>query len=331
MQGQDSLGALKAGAEYADIARQQSLAPLQQQVTQQQLQNQAQVQPQINAGREEMISSLAGLDPASDDYLNERRNAVMRNPYGLADPVVQEVLRTNDRAYDDYLSTRRVEMMRTAKPLTPLQQASLQKSITGVTESLIKANAMGDTAMAARYTEQLQSLNGMLATGAAAALTGDTPAPTAAPASPAAPEIAGTPSQNQFQNMAKNQRWQTAKELVLGAIEKEAEATGKSREEVMQDIGTDTAEAKKFFQKHLKVNPDSLAFEEKTNPWYGSGYGNDMSWDDVFTSLQGDRDLLHNEGIVRRKAAGLGVGEPSSFSTIPKDAGVTGSFTITPK
>lgn len=332
MQGQDNMDAFKSAAQYADLVRQQNLAPLQQQVTQQQLENQIQVQPLINGGREEMISALSALDPASEKYLEERRNAVMRNPYGLADPVVQEVLRTNDRAYDNYLSTRRIDMMGSAKPLTPMQQASVQKSITQVTESLIKANAMGDTAMAARYAEQLQSLNGMLATGAAAAITGAPTAPAAAPtAGPTVDTTSGTPSQAQFQNMAKNQRWQTAKELVLNAVEKEAQDSGKTREEIMHEIGSDTAESKRFFQKHLQVNPDALAFEEKTNPWYGSGPGNDMSWDDIFMSLQGDRELLHDKGIVRRKAAGLGVGEPSSFSSIPKDAGVTGTFTITPK
>ncbi len=330
MQGEDALGSLRSGAAYADILRQQQLAPLQQQVSQQQLQNQATVQPQINAGREDMIKSLSALNPASESYLAERRNAVMQNPYGLADPIVQEVLRTNDRAYDDYLSTRRVEMMGSAKPLTVSQQASIQKQISQVTESLAKANMMGDTAMTSRYTEQLQALTGMLSTGSAPAGVPDGTASPQAFAIPGAPEADVVPTQGKFNNMAKDQRWTTAKELVLDAVEKEAAASGKTREEVMQDIGTDDAQAKDFFRKHLKVDPDTLAFEEKTNPWYGSGYGNDMSWQDVFTSLQGDRDLLHDKGIVRRKAAGLGVGEPSSFP-VPTGAGVKGNFTIRPK
>lgn len=333
MQGQDNMDAFKSAAQYADLVRQQNLAPLQQQVTQQQLENQIQVQPLINGGREEMISALSALDPASEKYLEERRNAVMRNPYGLADPVVQEVLRTNDRAYDNYLSTRRIDMMGSAKPLTPMQQASIQKSITQVTESLIKANAMGDAAMAARYAEQLQSLNGMLATGAAAAITG---APTASPAGatvvPTIDTTSGTPSQAQFQNMAKNQRWQTAKELVLNAVEKEAQDSGKTREEIMHEIGSDTAESKRFFQKHLQVNPDALAFEEKTQSWYSSGPFNDKSWDDIFMSLLGDDDLLYNKNILHRRIDGLGTGEPRSHKAKAEDSGMQGqSFTITPK
>lgn len=327
MQGEDALPALSAGANYANILRQQALAPLQQQAEQQQLQNQTTVQPLINAGREDMIKSLAALDPASDEYLSERRNAVMQNPYGLADPIVQHVLRANDQAYDDYLSTRRVQMMGPGKPITPMQRASLQKQITAVTAGLMQATNMGDEAMISRYGQQLQALNDILQ-GAQPGQGGATEEQD--PAVPGMTQPAA-PSAAKFQDMSKDQRWTTAKELVLDAVEKEADSSGKTREEVMQEIGTDGAKAKDFFQNYLKVSPSALAFEEKTNPWYGKGYGNDMSWLDIFTSLQGDRDLLHSKGIARRLTHGMGTGEPFSHDAETENSGVKGkAFKIEP-
>lgn len=321
MQGEDALGGLRAGAQYADILRQQQLAPLQQQVTQQQLQNQAQVQPLVNSGREQMISSLAALNPASETYLDDRRNAVMQNPYGLADPVVQEVLRTNDRAYDDYLNTQRVNMMGSAKPLTPTQKMALNKRISAVTDSMIKSNEMGDSARASQYAKELQSLHDMLSGATDAGPATESPAP----AQSFNPPGSVVPSANKFQSMEAKQRWQTAKELVLGAIEKEAEGTGKSTEEIMQELGNASgAAAKEFFQKHLNVSPESLAFEETTNPWYSSGYGNDMKWSDVYKSLKGDDDLLRSKSILPRASRGMGPIEPFSETSKTESSKVVG-------
>lgn len=308
-QGTQALGNLQAAASYADLLRQQALAPLQQQVAQNQLQNQLDTQPRVSEGRDVLVQTISALDPTRDDYLARRRDAVMINPYGLADPIVQEVLRTNDRAYDDYISTKRLSAYGEPRSLTPSQQASIQHQMSRVTESLGKAQAIGDAAMVSRYTQELQSL-GALLSGA--------PSP-AAPVSPAAGAHAESALETPRPNISgpEPMRWQSTKEALLGAVNKEAASLGVPVADVMSLVEQDEEFAKDFFQRHLGAEPSASAFKAD-RPWYASSA---VSWGDVFKALQGDQKMLQGVDTIPREARGLPPSTPVS----------TGNWKFAPK
>lgn len=294
-QGNQALGNLQAAASYADLLRQQALAPLQQQVAQNQLQNQLETQPRIAEGRDVLVQPISALDPTSDDYLARRRDAVMLNPYGLVDPIVQEVLRANDRAYDDYISMKRLSAYGVPRALTLSQQASIQHQMSRVTESLGKAQAIGDAAMVSRYTQELQSL-GALLSGAAA------PAAATAPTAEASLNEQPANPSKALGTLPENERWSKAKEMLLAAATKEASSLGSTREAIIAAVASDEDMAKDFFGRYFNSGPRETVFKSpSTRPWYTGNWDSEVPWRDIVKSLQDDTEML---GVGQRAARG---------------------------
>lgn len=295
MQGRQNLPKIQAAATYADLLRQQALAPLQQQVTQMQLQNQLQVQPQINSGRDQMIAALADLDPNSEDYLAKRRDAIMQNPYGVADPVVQHVLQANDRAYDDYINTRRLNMYGDTRPLSPSQRLSTMSDLRKVNADLSRATAMQDQAQITLLTQQKAILEGML--------NNDSPGSASEAVVNAAPSAPGTDIMGMItpngEQLSDPENWTLNKERVLDAVVKEA-GPGKV-DQLILNLRKNPEVARVFFEKYFSVKPGDTAFKKKT----GSFYSTNVSWDDVVEALQADQDLLQQVGTSPAAASGL--------------------------
>lgn len=297
-QGRQALPNLQAATTYADLMRQQSLAPMQQQVEQMRLQTQLEVQPQIDQGRDPLIQRLSALDPASDDYLTQRRDAVMQNPYGLADPIVQQVLQNNDRAYDDYISTKRLSMYNTPRTLTPGQQATIQHQVTRTTEALTKAQAMGDATMVARLTEELGAL-GALLSGSGTGVQGAETAPTTT--APAAPSTAV-----QMASLsAPEERWTAAKDAMISALQQEASDQKLGLRDLAGVISRDPELADDIFTRRLGAKFKDKAFDDsKTRSFWSGGTG--VSWKDVYDTLglNEDPDLLRNRGTNANEISG---------------------------
>lgn len=293
-QGQQALPKLQAASSYSDLLRQQALAPLKQRVEEMQLQNQIAVQPQIMQGRETLIQGLSSLDPASDDYLAQRRDIVMQNPYGLADPVVQQVLQANDRAYDDYISTKRLSMFNTPRTLTPGQRAAIERQVTNATEAFNKAQMMGDDAMAARYSQELQALTDLLA-GSAAAAPGTAEAP-AAPAPPVAPKTSGQKAleETKMAKLPEQERWTQAKEALAKAIAEEAKSLKTTSLEIQEAMKQDPNYAAEIIEQRLGAKPDAKVFDSPdTRSWWNGGTG--VTWNDIVKTML----LPENEAVLK--------------------------------
>lgn len=283
-QGRQALPNLQAATTYADLLRQQTLAPLQQQVEQNRLQNQLDVQPQIDQGRDPLIQRLSTLDPASDDYLAQRRDAIMQNPYGLADPIVQQVLQNNDRAYDDYIATKRLSMYNTPRTLTPGQTASIQRQITNTTEALNKARVMGDTAMADRYAQELDALTSLIEGSGLGAPAGATPA---VPGAAAPPTTAGQRAleASRMAGMPEPERWTAAKEKLAEAIAAEAAQLRTTAAEIQAAMTTDPAYAAEVLYKRLGVKPGEKVFDAPaTRSWWNGG--TEVTWEDIVETMR---------------------------------------------
>jgi hypothetical protein len=302
MQGRDALGDFRDAATYADLQRQQTLAPLQFEVDQQKLQGQADLQPKVFAARDGSMSAFTNLDPTKDSYLQERRAAIMQNPYGLADPIVQEVLRSNDRAYDDYMQSRRLEASLSPRQLTPLQQASIQQSITRTTKDMLDAKAMGDEAMVEQYAKQLQILNNIIGSQSTSGAPGDSvevpDAPSPGAPSPEAPPTAQALGEEKF--MTDSDLWQSYKERIVEAILKEAEKSDRSAAEVLTEISKGDVTSNDFFTRNFGSRFEGKAFTTKKDRW-GS---DDVSWSEVLLALQGDTNLLYKMKTSPSKRAG---------------------------
>lgn len=286
-QGRQALPNLQAATTYADLLRRQALAPMQQQVEQERLQTQLDVQPQINEGRDPLIQRLSSLDPASDDYLAQRRDAVMQNPYGLADPIVQQVLQSNDRAYDDYISTKRLSLYNTPRTLTPGQQATIQRQITNTTEALTKARLMGDATMVDRYTEELAALTGLISGS-------PTPAPSAGAGVAVAPSATAESRALEDTKMPEPERWTRAKSQMAFAIAEEAAALGTTVAEIQGDMATDPSYAAEVLDKRLGVKPEDKAFDapDSRSAWSG---GTKVTWRDMIKTMR----LPENQPVLK--------------------------------
>ena len=289
-QGRQALPNLQAATTYADLLRRQALAPMQQQVEQERLQTQLDVQPQINEGRDPLIQRLSSLDPASDDYLAQRRDAVMENPYGLADPIVQQVLQSNDRAYDDYISTKRLSLYNTPRTLTPGQQATIQRQITNTTEALTKARLMGDTVMVDRYTEELAALTSLISGSG-------TPAPSAGAGVAVAPSATAESralEDTKMSDMPEPERWTRAKGQLAFAIAEEAAALGTTVAEIQGDMATDPSYAAEVLEKRLGVKPGDKAFDAPDSRSFWSG-GEKVTWRDMIKTMR----LPENQPVLK--------------------------------
>lgn len=292
-QGRQALPNLQAATTYADLMRQQSLAPMQQQVEQMRLQTQLEVQPQINEGRDLLIQRLSALDPASDDYLTQRRDAVMQNPYGLADPFVQQVLQNNDRAYDDYISTKRLSMYNTPRTLTPGQTATIQRQITNTTEALNKARVMGDTAMADRYAQELDALNGIIAgsgTGAPAGVVATTPGAAAPPTTAGQRALEAS----RMAGMSEPERWTAAKDKLAEAIAAEAAQLQTTVAEIQAAMTTDPAYVAEILDKRLGVKPREKVFDAPDSRSWWNG-GTEVTWEDMVETML----LPENKSVLK--------------------------------
>lgn len=312
--GRQALPDLEASVAFGQLQQKQALAPFEAQVEQMKLRNALETQPQIAGSRDAFITGIAGLDPASADYLKNRRDIINQNPYGIADPVAQEVLRANDRAYDDYVQTERLRLLTEPKQLTASQRAMLEKQMTATTAKLQQATAMGDTEMASRYQEELSSLTRLLTnTSADTAPTATDNLSTSASSTP--PDLSG---------LSEEQMWQKSKESLLGAAQKEANDTGTSVLSVIRKLADDPSYADTFFGKHVGARGSSRAFMAD-RPWYA---GDDVTWNDLVMALQGDAAMLQGEGITPREARA-----PQGFSDIGKTREASserGSWKITP-
>ena len=278
---------------YGLSAADASLAPMRQQVEQMRLQTQLEVQPQINEGRDPLIQRLSALDPASDDYLAQRRDAVMQNPYGLADPIVQQVLQNNDRAYDDYISTKRLSMYNTPRTLTPGQTATIQRQITNTTEALNKARVMGDTAMADRYAQELDALNGIIAgsgTGAPAGMAAT------APGAAAPPTTAGQRAleASRMAGMSEQERWTAAKDKLAEAIAAEAAQLRTTVTEIQAAMTTDPTYVAEILDKRLGVKPREKAFDAPDSRSFWNG-GTEVTWEDMVETML----LPENKSVLK--------------------------------
>lgn len=298
MQMRQAMPGLQAAAQTADIMRQQQLAPLQQQVTMQQLQNQVDLQPRVFDGREEFIRAVSALNPTADNYLEERRNVVMQNPYALGDPLVQEVLRNNDRAYDDYIQTKRLEAYGAPRQISPGQRAALMKRVTDLTQQLTQQRALGaDPQDIEAIANELQALDAMLQGGQ----------PKAAAPSAQVPTAPTAPSFTQTNQLPEQQRWQKSKEYMLSAVQKMAEATKLPPYQVMLTIMADPNTSRRFYSDYLGAEPGARAMD--ADRWLS---GDDVSWLDIFTSLLGDESMINVEGTMPEGAP------PGSFRLTPK-------------
>lgn len=284
-QGRQALPNLQAATTYDQLLRQQALAPMQQQAEQERLRAQLEVQPRINEGRDPLIRSLSSLDPASDDYLAQRRDAVMQNPYGLADPVVQQVLQSNDRAYDDYIATKRLSMYNTPRTLTPGQQASIQRQITNTTEALNKARAMDDKVMVDRYAQELAALTSLLegsgsGSGTAVPAGGYTaPDATATSAGERALEASRTAQ------LPEQDRWTRAKAQLAFAIAEEAAKLKTSVAEIQSAMATDPSYVAEILDTRLGVRPEDKAFDSPdTRSWWNGG--TEVTWADIVKTMR---------------------------------------------
>ena len=289
MQGRDALPAVRDAASMADIQRQQYLAPLQAEAERQKLEGQIDLQPKILDSRDELVQALAGLDPTHEDYLKMRRDAVMKNPYGLSDPTAQEILRTNDRAYDDYIQGKRLEASLTPRELSPPQIASLYNSISKVAEEIANKRLLDEDVT--HLEKQLEVLNNLVE-GRGGAATPATPEATPSPA-------AASPTTS-FKT--DEEAWQSSKEKLLSAIIAEAEKEGVNPTDIMTQISKGDVLTDDFFTRYVGGTPESKAFTVK-KPRYGS---DDVSWEQIFMALQGDQNLLNSIGTTPRKRAGLG-------------------------
>lgn len=292
-QGRQALPNLQAATTYADLLRQQTLAPMQQQVEQMRLQTQLDVQPQINEGRDPLIQRLSALDPASDDYLTQRRDAVMQNPYGLADPIVQQVLRNNDQAYDDYIATKRLSMYNTPRTLTPGQQATIQRQITNATEDLSKAQAMGDAARVARLTEEIAALTGLVSgsgTGAPAGMAAT------APGAAAPPTTAGQRAleASRMAGMSEQERWTAAKDKLAEAIAAEAAQLRTTVTEIQAAMTTDPTYVAEILDKRLGVKPREKVFDAPDSRSWWNG-GTEVTWEDMVETML----LPENKSVLK--------------------------------
>lgn len=294
-QGRQALPNLQAATTYAQLLRQQALAPMQQQAEQERLRAQLEVQPRINEGRDPLIQSLSSLDPASDDYLAQRRDAVMQNPYGLADPVVQQVLQSNDRAYDDYIATKRLSMYNTPRTLTPGQQASIQRQITNTTEALNKARAMDDTVMVDRYAQELAALTS-LAEGSGSG----TAVPAGGYTAPTTPDATATSAgeraleASRTAQLPEQDRWTRAKAQLAFAIAEEAAALGTSVAEIKAAMTTDPSYVAEILDKRLGVKPGDKAFDAPAKRSFWNG-GTGVTWEDMVETIF----LPENEAVLK--------------------------------
>lgn len=310
--GRQSFPDMEMAAKYADIQRSQALAPLQAQAEEMKLRNSLEVQPQISGARDAFVASVSALDPSTPGYLSARRDAISQNPYALADPIAQEVLRANDRAYDDYVQTERLRMLSEPKQLTVSQRASLEKQMTSTTARLQQATAMGDTEMAARLQEELMSLRGLMTNSMIAP---EGAANTAPDSMPVAPDLS---------NKSEEQMWQASKQALLAAAQKEAAETGKPVVSVLRQLAEDSNFADSFFGKHVGAKGDTKAFVAD-RPWYA---GDDVTWNDLVMALQGDPTMLQGVGTTPREARA-----PQGFSDLGKlreAVSPRGSWKITP-
>ena len=286
MQMRQALPAMQAAAQTADLARQQSLAPLQQQINSLQMQDEFNLRPKAIAGRESFIKAVSGLDPASDNYLEERRNIIMQNPYAVADPLVQQVLRANDTAYDDYLSTKRwqaynyMHSPEAKKNLSPSQKLAAQKRLTILQSQLDKALTLSDSPKVIQgILDEMHMIHGMLGeqepSGSAVDSAVDVDVP---------PELPSSAATNELPRM---QRWQSAKEYMLEALNRMAAAKKISPYQLSRRVMHDSSVKKEFFQDYVGAQPHHKAFDDP-NRW---GF-DDISWQDVFTALQDDKPML---------------------------------------
>ena len=300
MQMRQAMPGLQAAAQTADVMRQQQLAPLQQQVTMQQLQNQIELQPRVLEGREEFIRAVSALNPADESYLEQRRNVVMQNPYALGDTLVQEVLRNNDRAYDDYLQTKRLEAYGAPRRISAGQRAALMKRVTELTQQFTQQRALGaDPQDIEAIANELGLLTGMLQGGSAEAAPAN---PTVAdPATPVAPSFAQT------DQLPETQRWQKSKEHMLGAVQKMAAATKTPPYQIMMTMMAEPATSRKFYSEYLGADPGARAFDDPSR--WGS---DEVSWLDIFTALLGDESMINVEGTMPEGAP------QGTFRLVPK-------------
>lgn len=283
-QGRQALPSLQAATTYDQLLRQQALAPMQQQAEQERLRAQLEVQPRINEGRDPLIQSLSSLDPASDDYLAQRRDAVMQNPYGLADPVVQQVLQSNDRAYDDYIATKRLSMYNTPRTLTPGQQASIQRQITNTTEALNKARAMDDKVMVERYAQELAALTSLTEGSGTAAPAGGYTAPTTPDATATSAGERALEASRTAQ-LPEQDRWTRAKAQLAFAIAEEAAKLKTSVAEIQSAMTTDPSYVAEILDTRLGVRPEDKAFDspDTRSLWNG---GTEVSWADIVKTMR---------------------------------------------